>query len=137
MKFLVDTNVVSEQVQKYPSEKVLRWLEENDQAIRLSVITIAEVKRGISRQPENQKKKDLQKWFDEVLRSFSERILPIDKEVALTWGEMYSAAQRHGFNPPGFDSLLAATALKHNLVVVTRNEDDFRGTGVKTINPWE
>jgi predicted nucleic acid-binding protein len=137
VNFLVDTNVISEQTRPDPDEAVLNWLEENNLSLFLSAITVAELKKGIERQPESRRKQNVSRWFDEVLESFNGRIYAFDLEVSMTWGRMYAETQRKGYNPPALDSLNAAIALHHNLTLATRNERDFAETGVKIVNPWK
>jgi len=134
--FLADTDVVSEPKQKLPNDRVMAWLRENDEDIFLSAITVAELKKGVELCPDSKKKNELSAWLDALLEDFEGYILPFTDKEALTWAKLYAKAQKAGHMPPSMDSLNAAIALHHNLILATRNEKDFAGTGVKTVNPW-
>jgi predicted nucleic acid-binding protein len=137
VKYLADTDLVSEPRQKSPNARALQWLREHDHELALSAITIGEIKKGIELYPESRKKVELSKWLDEVLRDFEGAVLPYTELEALTWGKLYAKAQKAGRKPPSMDSLNAAIALHHGLILATRNQSDYVGTGVKTVNPWE
>lgn len=139
MKYLLDTNVISELVAKQPVAKVIDWLDHTDDSlIYLSVITIGEIKKGIERLPDSTRKTALSVWLmDELLVRFQGHILPIDLAVMLTWGELASALKQKGRKLPAMDSLAAAIALHGQFVLVTGNEADFSDTGVMVLNPWQ
>ena len=139
MRYLLDTNVISELVAKHPTERVIRWLDELDPAsIYLSVITIGELRKGIEKLPTSQRKEKLRNWLtDELLVRFRDRILVLDVDVMLAWGELVGRLERSGRQLSAIDSLIAALALTHSCSLVTRNEADFKDTGVKVINPWQ
>ena len=138
MSFLLDTNVISEPKQKQPSEKVLEWLDAQDEAkLYLSVLTIGEIKKGISRLESSRKKAALEKWLEELRIRFSRRILPLSEKTFLVWGKMCGGLERKGVLRPAFDSLLEATALEHDLIFVTRNVKNFFDSPVTILNPWE
>ena len=136
MKYLLDTNVISELVAKQPSQKVLDWLDSLDpDDVYLSVITIGELRKGIEKLPVAKRKTALLQWLsNDLLVRFSGRLLTLDLAVMLTWGKMAGQVKR---SLPGLDSLIAALALHHNCSVATRNESDFRDTGVTVVNPWK
>ena len=138
MRFLLDTNVISELVAKHPTPRVVDWLaDQNPQDLFLSVITIGEVKRGIERMDDSRKRERTLKWLsDEVLIDFEDRILPIDLDVMLTWGTLVAQLDRAGKPMPVMDSLLAAQAQKFRCVLVTRNERDFSECDIDLLNPW-
>ena len=138
MNYLLDTNVISELVAKQPSQRVIDWIDHAaDERIYLSVITIGEFKKGIEKLPASQRKESLRKWFtEELLVRFAGRILPIDTAVMLTWGQLTATLEQQGRKLPAMDSLIAALALTSGFTLVTRNEDDFRDTGVTVLNPW-
>jgi predicted nucleic acid-binding protein len=137
VKYLADTDLVSEPRQKLPNARVLRWLREHDHELVLSAITIGEIKKGIELYPDSRKKIELSKWLDALLRDFEGSILPFTELEALTWGKLYAKAQKLGRKPPSMDSINAAIALHHGVILATRNQNDYAGTGIKTINPWE
>ena len=102
------------------------------------MITLGEVKHGIEKLSDSARKERLHQWLQqELLTRFEGRFVEIDVQVMLSWGELMARLQQKGRTLPAMDSLIAATALHHNLIVVTRNERDFMGTGVSLFNPWE
>lgn len=135
MSWLVDTNVISELSRNTPNAKVQEWLCQREEALYLSVLTLGELEKGIRKVTNAARRVRLQSWIqDLVLPWFGERILVVDRPVALRWGELNGAAKE---TLPAIDSLIAATALHHQLTVATRNTHDLDRTGVSTINPWE
>lgn len=139
MRYLLDTCVISELAKPRPNKKVAAWLDSCDEdAVFLSVLTIGEIQKGIAKLAKGKRRSNIQHWLDTELRSrFAERILPIDQEVALTWGLIQGEAERQGSPIPTIDGLLGATAIAHNLTIITRNEQDIRPTGARTLNPWK
>lgn len=139
MKYLLDTCLISELVKKEPNVAVVSWLEEqNEEKLFLSVLNLGELQKGISKLADGAKKDELQGWvaFDLVER-FAGRILDIDLETALCWGKLQGVSEQAGEKLPVMDSLIAATATVHGLVVVTRNLKDMERCGVRVCNPWE
>ena len=139
MKFLLDTCFISELIKREPNPKVLLWLGNQDEiALYLSVLTIGELQKGISKLPDGPKKLELQGWVsNDLVARFEGRLLPIDAEVAAAGGRLLGAAERQGKRPPVMDSLIAATAITHNLTVVTRNTRDLERCQAKVFNPWK
>ncbi len=138
MSFLLDTNIISEPKQKQPKERVLEWLDSQDESkLYLSVLTIGEIKKGIARLDSSRKKATLEKWLEALRLRFSRRILPLSEKTFLVWGKMCGEFERKGILRPAFDSLLEATALEHDLIFVTRNVKNFSGSPVTILNPWE
>lgn len=137
--FLLDTNVISELVKPRPEPKVVSWVGEIDEnLLYLSVLTLGEIRRGVAALPQSARRMALEAWLESDLRlRFSKRILPIDEAVADRWGALAGQAQRDGRGLPVIDSLLAATAIHHNLTLVTRNTADIDATGVSLFNPWQ
>lgn len=136
MKYLLDTNILSELFKKHPEPKVSRWLTAADQdSLFLSVLTLGEIRKGIEKMEPNIRKARLVHFLEKDLRSqFEDRLLPVDPEVAETWGLL----EAHAGRPlPTVDALLAATALAHNLTLVTRNTQDFPFSKLKLLNPWD
>ena len=134
MIYLLDTNVVSEVRRKLPDVNVLAWFRRTDPAaIRLSVLTLGEIVKGA----ESLARRDpaagqsLRNWLDGLRLHYADRLLCVDGAVAETWGRL--SAQRP---VPVIDGLLVATALVHNLILVTRNVCDVFGMGVTVVNPW-
>ena len=122
-----------------PAPQVERWLDQvDDDALFLSVISLSEILRGITRLPESTRRTQLQTWLDETLRPwFEDRILPVTQSIAERLGRLAGERDRKGLTLPVPDGLIAATALEHNLTLVTRNVRDFAGLGVPLLNLWE
>lgn len=139
MKFLLDTNVISEVIARQPNPRVITWLDSIDEnIIYLSAITIGEIGRGIERLPESHRRTNLLNWLqNDLLARFSNRILPLDLAVMLRWGEFVANLEKRGPPLPAMDSLIVATALYYELVLVTRNTKDFALTGVQVLDPWQ
>ena len=135
MRYLIDTNVLSELRRKTPAPEVLDWFSQRPPAsLYLSVLTIGEIRKGVELLADATRKATLHQWLSADLPTyFSGRILSIDARVCDRWGRMMAAAGRP---VPAIDSLLAATAAEHNLVLVTRNVKDFVALSVATIDPW-
>jgi predicted nucleic acid-binding protein len=135
MRYLVDTNVLSELAKDTPEPRIAAWFSDKDaDSIFISAITIGEVAYGIERKAEGKSKDKLRAWFTTVLVEwFSERIVAIDEDVMLTWAKMRS----EGRTLPILDSLIAATAITAGATLVTRNTKDFKGTpNLHVLNPW-
>ena len=134
--FLIDTNVISELRKGDRCDaRVAAWyagLEESD--LFLSVLVTGEIRKGIelARPRDNQKAVALERWLQEVERSFGDRILPIDTRIAETWGAMSAIRPI-----PVVDGLLAATAKTHALSLATRNASDVEGLGAAVVNPFD
>lgn len=138
MSYLLDTNVISERTRPQPNEDVRRWLRVHRVGETfLSVITLAELEQGILRLGETHRAGKLRSFLAAIERQFQGRILPVDREVTRVWAALTSQALREGKGLGYADSLIAATARRHNLTVVTRNVSDFAAANVPLINPWE
>jgi predicted nucleic acid-binding protein len=138
MSFLLDTNIVSEWVRPRPDAGVASWLAEvdEDQAF-LSVVTLAELWRGIARMARSRRRAQLDEWLrHELLLRFEERILPIDDRVAVVWGDIVSEREAQGRPISVMDAFIAATARIYDLTLVTRNTSDFAGSVTAIANPW-
>ena len=137
--FLLDTNIISELVKPKPEASVTSWVENTDESLLyLSVLTLGEIRRGIATLPQSRRRATLEAWLDKDLRTrFEGRILVIDQEVADRWGLLTAAARNSGIVLPVIDGLLAATALEHNLTLVTRDTGQIPLMGVAVFNPWE
>ena len=139
MTFLLDTCVISELVASRPNPAVVRWVDSVDEdRLFLSAITIGEIKRGIEKLDDSRRKRILQEWLEtDLLIRFRDKILPLDTEVMLVWGQLVAALEKQGRRMPAIDSLIAATCLQRRLDLVTRNEGDFAYSGVIVVNPWK
>ncbi len=137
--FLLDTNIISELVKPKPEANVTEWVENTDESLLyLSVLTFGEIRRGIAALPQSRRRATLEAWLDKDLRArFEGRILIIDQEVADRWGLLTAGARNSGIVLPVIDGLLAATALEHNLTLVTRDTGQIPSMGVEVFNPWE
>jgi len=138
VKYLLDTCLISELVKKEPNPAVVNWLDERDeQALFLSVLTLGELQKGISKLPAGARKDELQAWIEhDLVERFSGRIIEVDLETALIWGKMQGESAQKGEILPVMDSLIAAAAAAHGLSVVTRNVKDIERCGIRVCNPW-
>jgi Predicted nucleic acid-binding protein, contains PIN domain len=137
--FLLDTNVISELVQRRPNDRVCAWIDSTDeQLLYLSVLTLGELRKGIALLPDSKRRTQLEAWFDaQLIPRFSDRILPIDQLVAERWGRICGSGSARKAPLPVIDSLLAATALEHRMTLVTRNLRGLESTGVSVFDPWQ
>ncbi len=138
MRFLLDTNVVSEWTKPSPHAGVIRWLAEVDEdEVFLSVVTIAEIQHGIERLPKGARRKRLEWWLgEELLPRFEGRLLAVDVAVAKAWGSLVASSRAAGGASSIMDAFLAATAKVHGLTFVTRNVADFAALDQSVFNPW-
>lgn len=135
MSYLLDTKVLSELRRKSADQAVVNWMAGRPAAtLYLSVLTLGEIRKGVEAVADAQRRLLLLDWLESDLPSFfTGRILPVDLKVADRWGRLMAEAKRP---VPAIDSLLAATALHHELRLVTRNVRDFDYPGLEVINPW-
>ncbi len=133
--FLLDTNVISELIKTPPATQVTAWADATDaELFYISVITLGEIRKGISLLPQSKRRLHLEAWLsNDLLMQFAGRVLDIDHQIADRWGQL---AGIRGMTLPVIDGLLAATAIHHNLTLVTRNTRDVATTGVALFNPW-
>jgi predicted nucleic acid-binding protein len=136
--FLLDTNIPSEMTRPFPQLSVTQWLDNaDDELLFFSVISLGEILKGITVLPASKRRLGLQQWLDETLRPwFSGRILPVNEPIAERWGILAGQCKLRGRLLKVADGFIAATALEHDLTVVTRNVRDFEGLGVDLFNPW-
>ncbi len=139
MRYLLDTNVLSEPARPHPNERVVTWLRAQTAVdLAVSVLTLGEIQKGISRLPAGERRERLEDWLIlEVPRRFEGRLLGIDQDVAREWGRLSAVGLDQGRPLPVVDGLLLATAAVHELTFVTRDERDCAGRGVTLLNPWE
>lgn len=114
------------------------WLRErSDTSLFVSVITLGELAKGLHKVTDADRKRRIQEWLSEEFQPrFRERLLPVDAEISEAWGELCGNAARIGQPLPVMDAWIAATAIVHHLVVVTRNVADLERCGAQTYNPW-
>ena len=138
MRYLLETNVISEPFKRSPDPRVTRWLaEQSPLDLSISVLTIGELTMGFELVPDGKRRSELQRWVTQDLpRRFVGRLLNVDEEVAREWARLSAAGRSTGPEVPATDGLLLATASVHSLVFVTRNERDCANRGVTTLNPW-
>ena len=136
--FLLDTNVLSEFARAHAAdERVDRWLKATpEETLFASILTFAEIRRGIELLPAGKRRDQLEEWQNDLEQSFAGRLLPVTKDVGDRWAILSAQAQRRGTPLAVVDGLIAATAIVHDLTLVTRNTKDFAELGVVLFNPW-
>ncbi len=136
--YLLDTCTISEIVVKQPHPNVLNWFNNQPpETVYLSVITIGELTKGMQKMSIGRRRTDLETWLaQDILVQFQQRIVDINLNTMVLWGELTGKLESQGRMLPIMDSLIAAVALQHSLTLVTRNEKDFTGTDVTLFNPW-
>ena len=139
MNYLLDTCVISELVKPKPHPGVVAWIRScPEELLYLSSLTIGELQKGVSKLTFSDKQSQLQDWINmDLLKRFAGRIIPVDAEVAQTWGRVQASAEQQGQPMSAMDGLIAASALTHNMEIVTRNTRDMEPSGARMINPWE
>lgn len=137
MRYLLDTNVVSEQVRPRPDPVVSAWIggvEPTD--LGVSAVTVGEIQKGVLKLGPGARRSLLSRWLEEFPEQFGSRVLPVNVAIARAWGGISHDATRMGRRIEVPDALLIATAVVHRLIVVTRNVRDFSERGVRVIDPW-
>lgn len=136
MTYLIDTNVLSELRRKSPNPGVVDWVSMRPAStLYLSVLTLGEIRKGVEVVQQPDRKRILLDWLESDLPTFfTGRILDVDSRTADRWGRLLAA---DGRPLPAIDTLLAATALQRNLILVTRNLRDFSFPELEVINPWD
>lgn len=134
MTYLVDANVLSEATKPDPDSRVIDWLNRNERDIAVDPVILGELRFGILLLPRGKRRTRLETWFSSgVLRI---RCIPWEAETGLRWAELLADLRASGRNMPIKDSLVAATALAHGLIVATRNRADFEKSGVEIVDPF-
>ena len=138
MRFLLDTNVISEPFKRSPEARVVQWLaEQSPLDLCISVLTLGELTMGFEQVPAGERRDELQRWVTQELpRRFVGRLLHVDELIGRVWGRMSAEGRANGRDLPAIDGLLLATCQVHGLIFVTRNERDCGGRGVTILNPW-
>ena len=139
MKWLLDTNVVSETVRPRPNRSVLAWMaSQAPDLVAVSIVTMAELRVGITATPDTHRRRELTDWFNEALPDWlANHILPVTVEILADWLVVGDALSRKRQTRNPADLLIVATARIHNLTLVTRNVRDFANTGVIVYDPWQ
>jgi predicted nucleic acid-binding protein len=139
--FLLDTNVISEfaHPDNEPEARVRQWLESVDpESLYASVLTCGEIRKGIEKLDAGKRRTHLEQWLEKDFHEwFENRLLVVNEAIANRWGILTAEARRKGRPLAIIDGLLSATALEHDLTVVTRNSSDFSNIGASVLNPWE
>ena len=134
MTYLVDANVLSEATKPAPDAKVVEWLRANERELVVDPIILGEIRFGINLLPAGRRRRRLEQWFDEGIAKIL--CLACDAATGLRWARLLADLRASGQTMALKDSLIAATALVHNLVMVTRNVDDFKKAGIKMVDPF-
>ena len=137
MRYLLDTNILSNITKPEPSVALMKWMaEQTDEDLYIASLTVAEIHKGILEKPAGKKRTSLETWFvgdDGPQRLFANRILPFDETAALIWARLMAEGKTNGRSRSGPDTIIAATAQANGCIVVTDNEKDFHG--IEIINP--
>ena len=137
MRFLLDTNIISNITKPTPSEALLAWMaDQADQDLYISSLTVAEIRRGVLEKPAGKRRRELEAWFsgpEGPQALFAGRVLAFDEKAALAWAKLMADGKARGRSRSALDTIIAAIAEANGCVVVTDNEKDFEG--VKLINP--
>lgn len=137
MRLLLDTCFLSELVKPAPDTLVVSFARTASAAdMHVSVLSLGEIANGLVRMNAGRRRDEIARWLTGLELHYQGRLLPVDAEIAKAWGGLSARARMDGNATPVVDSLLAATALVHGLVVVTRNVRHFQCLGVEVINPW-
>lgn len=138
MNYLLDTNVLSESTRAEPDAHVAAWLSKKKTTeCFISMVSVAEIRKGILMLPLGRKRKKLEIWLvEELLPAFEGRVLSLGEEEMNTWATLQAEAENEGYKLPVIDSLIAATARCHGLTLATRNIHDFRHCKIRMLNPW-
>ncbi len=135
---VLDTCVISEALRPEPNPRVMEWIDGlPEEQVYLPALVLGELEKGVELLPEGSKRTALRLWLEQLRQRFSGRILSFDEQTALRWGDLAARSQAAGRPLPVIDGMLAATALQYNALLASRCGDDFRGTGVEVLNPWE
>jgi predicted nucleic acid-binding protein len=134
VKYLVDANVLSEPTRQAPNAQVVEWLRANEEEIAVDPVILGELRFGILLLPRGHRRTALEGWFDAGMARL--HCVAWEAETGLTWAALLARLRRTGKAMPVKDSFIAATALAHDLTVVTRNRSDFAHAGVRVIDPF-
>ncbi len=134
MKFLVDANVLSESIKPNPEAAVIDWLRKNEADLAIDSVVLGEVLYGVLKLPRGRKREVLERWFEHMVS----RVVCLSWTAAIgeRWAHLLVSLRSKGLNTPVTDTMIAATALVHDLAVATRNVRDFQPTGVRVVNPF-
>ena|SRR5687768_1065792 len=137
MRFLLDTNIISNITKPVPSESLVAWMaEQMDQDLFIASLTVAEIRRGVLEKPAGERRDQLEAWFsgpEGPQALFAGRVLPFDEKAALIWARLMADGKARRRPRSGFDTIIAAVAEANDCIVVTDNEKDF--AGIEILNP--
>jgi predicted nucleic acid-binding protein len=133
---ILDTNVVSELMRAVPDPSVAAWAVTADPELCVTALTVAEIRYGIARLPEGQRKQDITAAAIKLLSAFAQRIVPFDLTAATRYGDLVARREAIGRPISVFDAQIAAVCQARSATLATRNVKDFEGTGVTVIDPW-
>jgi toxin FitB len=137
MRYLLDTNIISDVTKPTPSEALLAWMaEQADEDLFIASLTLAEIRRGVLETPAGRRRNQLEAWFsgpEGPQALFAGRVLPFDEKAGLVWATLMADGKMRGRPRSALDTIIAAIAKANDCVVVTDNEKDFEG--VEFINP--
>jgi predicted nucleic acid-binding protein len=138
LKYILDTNVISELISKAPNKNVISFMNTIDESsIYLSVVTIGEINFGIHKLKSSTRKEKLLLWLNnDLLTRFENKIISLDTQTMLTWGKINNELKLLGNPMPIMDSLIAVTCIAKNMTLITRNEKDFVNLKLNVINPF-
>lgn len=137
MNFLLDTNAVSEPLRARPDPGFLAWVGQREASeLAASVLTLGEIRYGARKLDPGARRNSIEAWLSELTTQFSDRILPIDQPVVAMWAQVRLQHERAGRAAGAIDELLAATAIAHDLTLVTRNVRHFEHSGCRLLCPW-
>ena len=139
MAFLLDTNVVSETIRPRPDKTVLDWIEaQSPTDLFLAAQTLGELVRGARKVKEQARRERFERWIEQDLaRQFDGRVLSFDGRTAAVWGRLMGDGDRAGRPPAAADAQIAAVAIQHDLIIVTRNVKDFENFDIQLFDPWQ
>ena len=132
-RFLVDANVLSEATKPVPDERVVKWLGRNEPEFAVDPVILGEIRFGILLLPRGRRRSRLERWFEDGVQRL--QCIPWEASTGLRWAELLATLRAEGRAMPIKDSLIAATALEHDLAVVTLNRRDFDAAGVVVVDP--
>ncbi|MFZ9314877.1 MAG: type II toxin-antitoxin system VapC family toxin [Burkholderiaceae bacterium] len=138
MKYLLDTCVLSEVIKSVPNPHVLIWFQARKPTeICISAMTWGELQRGVNRLAESKRKLELTAWLQALEVGLEDRVLAFDHTASKFWAQITVTAEAQGRPMAAFDSIIAAIALAHRCILVTRNVRDFFGARIDILNPWD
>jgi len=137
MRYLLDTNIISNITKPAPSESLMAWMaEQTDQDLFIASLTVAEIRRGVLEKPAGKRRDQLEAWFagpEGPQTLFAGRVLPFDEPAALAWARLMADGKAKGRPRSALDTIIAAVAEANGCVIVTANERDF--VGMEVLNP--